>query len=197
MIYLARKIKYYESWHFLCSSLSFPSLLMQQGTTVCPKAVFSFGIYCVCVFLDNSVWYCFASFYLFRNGIQLDVFICTLLFLLNIVFMRITMNNSCYVYSWPLNNRGLNCIGLLICGLFFSVGLCSSVDPCSSNLSCSKINFSVANPCMWRSDYYTWFLTTQEVDAPNPHVGQGSTVFLVYSQFCCCTCIVFYFVGVP
>lgn len=75
-----------------------------------------------------------------------------------------------YSLQLTLNNTGLNSAGPLL-------GRCFSIDPCRSNLSCSRVHSLVGYPRMQRQPVVTpGFSTVREVGTANPHIAQGSTV---------------------
>ena len=82
-----------------------------------------------------------------------------------------------YMYSWPLNNMGLNLKGPLTLGFFSVVNTAVLCDPW---LLESK------NPetRIWKNNYVTlWVLTLKRVGTPNPCIVQGSTVFSLHPHF--------------
>ena len=74
------------------------------------------------------------------------------------------------IYSWHLNNKGLNCMGPLICWSF-SIKSWSS-NPCSKVYLWLGLHIGRGLPVDMHG-----FLTGKEVSTPNPQVFQGSTVY--------------------
>lgn len=74
------------------------------------------------------------------------------------------------MYSSPLDNTGLNCMGSLTCGGFPN-------DLSSSNLCCSGVNSEAGNPNVQSAECnYTRVSDYAELRAPNLRIVQGSTV---------------------
>ena len=81
---------------------------------------------------------------------------------------------SIWKYSWPLNNRGMNCMGPLICR-FFSINTTvlydqRLVESADMNLGYRRLTLKLI---MWGFSY-AWVV--RWISVPSPQIVQGSTV---------------------
>lgn len=105
-----------------------------------------------------------------------------------------------YIYSWPLNNGGLNCTSPLIYGFFFF-----SVTQFTWLVRFKPVLFKsqpvLGNLCMqWTDLSYIWILTVWVVSVPNPHAIQGSTTTIymyIWMYIHICICVYAIFLTVP